>query len=179
MEFYDTRLITRFVRPGEYSGIEKWIIADIARATQRVIVASAWFSSVPMAEAIEICLAPRRWVITNDSADLSSDARWVYDFLSGWAQYGLSREQGDIDRYRFKAVNAQPGIMHHKFVVTDDTVRFGSYNFTHSADQLNYEFMAEVWSKEIADEFEREAAHILGIDVPHAPSKPTQPEGDA
>ena len=46
------------------------------------------------------------------------------------------------------------GLMHHKVIIIDEnTVIFGSYNFTNSAETKNDENLIVVYNKEIAAQF--------------------------
>lgn len=53
----------------------------------------------------------------------------------------------------------QNGVMHHKFIVADNAVWFGSFNFTFNA-RNNYETLARVESEEIAGIFWEESKRM-------------------
>lgn len=53
------------------------------------------------------------------------------------------------------------GVMHHKFIVADGVVWFGSFNFTFNA-RNNYETLARVAVNEVADQFWEEASAMAG-----------------
>jgi phosphatidylserine/phosphatidylglycerophosphate/cardiolipin synthase-like enzyme len=67
--------------------------------------------------------------------------------------------QAGLDVYR----DGNPGQMHHKIIIVDEeTVIFGSYNFTNSAETRNDETLMVVYNEQIAAQFLAEFQRVYG-----------------
>lgn len=177
---------------------------DIRVATDRVAIASAWFTDTAIAEAFVASPAYHKVAVFNQH-DLARGSRKAVSmvqkhiaelieaegmaykkrdnlfqlFYPTWMEEWMS-EQVSIDEFRAKEKDArekankqipiiqigrdgiigskdwQNGIMHHKFIVADDVVWFGSFNFTYNAKN-NYETLARVDDSDTAALFWIEA----------------------
>lgn len=169
---------------------------DLRSATDRVVIASAWFTDTSIAEAFIVSPAYHKIAVFNQH-DLARGSRkavnMVTDHINDLAQ--AERQKREEWRLTFKSENPtyfnsyfepsdliakykaiesrnplrneakagvvgskdwQNGIMHHKFIIADDVVWFGSFNFTYNA-RNNYETLARVDDEDTATFFWIEA----------------------
>lgn len=76
------------------------------------------------------------------------------------------------DQIKFKVSNAS-GLMHHKFIIIDRwLLGLGSYNFTNSADNYNYEsftFISAYQAPELIASYLKEFYDLMGLELTHPP----------
>lgn len=106
-------------------GAGKAAVAFIDGARRRVWLAGYSFTSAPIAQALH--RAKEKGVEVRVVLDKSNNA----ERYTG-ATY-LKNAGVDV------VINSRYPIMHHKFIVADDDVAFGSMNFTKAGDQKNAE----------------------------------------
>jgi phosphatidylserine/phosphatidylglycerophosphate/cardiolipin synthase-like enzyme len=125
-------------------------------ADQEILVAMYAFTSVELAYAL--LRARDRGVDVRVILDAEFDSKSYNSVASFLATHGIpvARVSG-VDRQSQAA-----GLMHQKFVVVDyATVASGSYNWTHSADELNDESLLIFRNaRSLANEFRAEFARL-------------------
>lgn len=132
-------------------GCQDAVIYEIQRARKSIDVAMYAFTSRPIARAI--LDAYRRGV----KVRVVMDKRFATS--SRFSKYSFLKKRG----IPVKLVSPPPGkggrvgLMHHKFAVIDGKVLLtGSFNWTASAEKLNYENLLVFYSERIAKIYERE-----------------------
>jgi hypothetical protein len=132
------------------------LFADIRGVSRRLYLASAWLTNTHIAELVAIIRVPEKCVILN-AADLQRPG--------GHAAVDILR-QHDPATWDNRLVHVlgsgdwQEGVMHCKFVVADDVVWVGSYNFTWQA-QRNYEVLLRIEDQQLADTFVVESRQMI------------------
>ena len=158
-----------FARP-KCSQLSQMIVEKVSAASRRILVAVYTFSSLEIASAIvkkfnqkksdgrvfEVCVL----------VDPFSEAPWgklKNFYLAGVpvlifnSKLFLSAVHGrPVEDFVKKEGSKSWGfnsIMHNKYIIIDDEVFFGSYNFTFSANFRNCETLAHTDERRIVDEF--------------------------
>ncbi|HXI15189.1 MAG TPA: phospholipase D-like domain-containing protein [Chloroflexota bacterium] len=153
----DVRLF--FNRPARPLSIDA-LLSDIEKATSRVTAASAWFTNREIARAILRSKAERKVVILN-ATDLRRDGTSpILEMLGGGALGAPGPHSFRNGVYVAGGVDFRQGVMHHKFVVADDIVWTGSYNFTYQAAK-NYELLIRIADKAVAEAFYWETLEVV------------------
>jgi len=150
-----------FARP-KCSQLSQMIVEKVSKASRRVLVAVYTFSSLEIASAIVKNFNQKKSVLV----DPFSDAPWgklKNFYLAGVpvlvfnSKLFLSAVHGrPVEDFVKKDDGKAWGlnsIMHNKYIVIDDEVFFGSYNFTFSANFRNCETLAHTDERRIVDEF--------------------------
>ncbi len=131
------------------------VIYEINRARKSIDVAMYAFTSRPIARALVD--AHRRGVrvrviMDKKFAEKSRFSKHIYLMKRGIPVKLVSPPPG---------VRGRVGLMHHKFAVIDGRVLLtGSFNWTASAEKLNYENLLVFHSEEMAAIYEREFNRI-------------------
>lgn len=126
---------------------------DMQMATERLLVASAWFTDSDIADIIIRSRATIRIVIMNRSdVDRGKAAKRI----AGDFEFAAEMDDPVLFISILGAQDFRKGVMHHKFVVADDIAWCGSSNLTYQS-RSNYENLIRIESKDIADQFAREA----------------------
>lgn len=141
-----------FNRPGHPVPIHR-LREDMRAARIRIGLASAWFTDDETATAFVSSSAELKVAVLS-AADLKRDGSST--------AVDLLRSAPGATVAIVGTGNWQAGVMHHKFVVTDDVVWFGSYNFTHQA-RRNYETLVRMESPGLAETFWAEATYLAGL----------------
>ncbi len=158
-----------FARP-KCSQLSQMIVEKVSKASRRVLVAVYTFSSLEIASAIVKNFNQKRTEGRVFEAcvlvDPFSDAPWgklKNFYLAGVpvlvfnSKLFLSAVHGrPVEDFVKKEESKSWGlnsIMHNKYIVIDDEVFFGSYNFTFSANFRNCETLAHTDERRIVDEF--------------------------
>src|SRR5882724_4057516 len=148
------------------------LIDDIVSARTRLAVASAWFTDAAVAAAIIKSHAQTKIVFLN-TADLGRGYRRAYEALRQYFEAfdGRIGNGSSVEKriYLLGSGDWQEGVMHHKFILIDQTIVWtGSYNLTQHAKK-NYETIlliddadtsAQFWDE--VDELRREELLFLG-----------------
>jgi len=117
----------------------------INNAKHEIVIASAWFTRMDIAQAIVNSHAKMKFVVLN-AADLFRKD----ELISGHKVAQYLREKG-IPTYvagEFKMTEKYPKMMHAKVAVIDDYVLVGSMNW--SSSQQNYEIVLEIKDSDLA-----------------------------
>lgn len=148
---------TFFSRPGSKKDIEEAIIKDIEKAKSRVLIASAFFNSAQIAQALVNKPINDKRVILNVNDTNRFKSKEVRDIL----HYGNISycEVGTIYSNYTEAYKTGTH-MHHKFIIIDDVVWVGSYNLTDEAATRNWENMLRIDIKNITEEYLKEFEQI-------------------
>ncbi|WP_342615071.1 phospholipase D-like domain-containing protein [Peribacillus frigoritolerans] len=143
-----------FSRPGTNKVIVEEIIKDIRGAKERILVAMAYFTDKDIWDELDKKALNEKKIVLNASDILRRENNQKKTLL-------LERSKGEDtvllgtitkdNRGKDKSTH-----MHHKFLVIDDVVWVGSYNFTLSARDRHWENMIRIQNKQIADEFKKE-----------------------
>lgn len=147
------------------------LILDVQQAKRRLVVASAWLSDMAFVEAITASTAATKQFILN-ATDVQrlTYKHAVYEALSSHCKELPDKRRLDV----LGSGTWQDGIMHHKFVVCDDVLWVGSFNFTEQA-QHNFENMVRIEASSAAGAFAAEAKRIVetfsDFDNPESVSK--------
>lgn len=148
--YSDSKNISVYFSPR--GGASDAIINEIDRANKTIDIAIYDFTSRPIYQAL--IRAKDRGVKIRIVMD-SHEAKTKY------SKYELLREQGvpikllpDANMPGFGNLRA---LMHNKFAIIDNSIVItGSYNWTASAEKLNYENLLIIRSKELANIYEEE-----------------------
>lgn len=152
-----------FNRPDRALPIDD-LVQEVQAATERVVLASAWFTHVGMAQAILDCQARTKIVILS-RGDLKRGDYQAYKRIEN-SHYITSRQHGS-GLYILGSAAWEAGIMHHKFCLIDYKVVWtGSYNYTINASR-NYETLLRIESPRVNEEFWDEAMSIIGEEPYH------------
>jgi phosphatidylserine/phosphatidylglycerophosphate/cardiolipin synthase-like enzyme len=156
-----------FNKPVRAFGAEQ-IAREIKGATKKVAIASAWFTDIDIAQALIDSPAPFKMAILN-GADIQRGSKQAYELLKKYFEPTGGRfiKPGEIPHGLFVLGSSdwQEGVMHHKFVLIDDSVVWaGSYNLTFQA-RKNYETMLRIDDKNVSEQFWTEAK-ALAAEVP-------------
>jgi hypothetical protein len=135
------------------------LLSDMASARNRLVLASAWFTDRQIAQTFVDSPAKVKLALLSKS-DLARDK-------NGGAVQIIKDSR--VPLAVLGTTDWREGTMHHKFVVADDVVWLGSYNFTAQA-QKNYENIVRVDEKECANQFADEAIRIVGYAERQAPT---------
>jgi len=122
---------------------------DIASARKRLAIASAWFTHNDIAKSFLSSPATEKIFLMN-----GSDVK-----RNGGSKATKSIIEKSMPDYRLSLLGGESfeeGVMHHKFIVADDILWCGSFNFTYQALK-NYEFLIRINNQELADQFYMEA----------------------
>ena len=140
---------------------------DMRSARDRLVLASAWFTDDETAQAFAESRATLRLAIVSRS-DLNrpGGSRQAVEILQRAQQKNCVLSIIGTGDWR-------TGVMHHKFVVADNIVWVGSYNFTYQAKR-NYENLMRVASAELAEKFWAEALALTGVKVTMPAPKPVR-----
>jgi phosphatidylserine/phosphatidylglycerophosphate/cardiolipin synthase-like enzyme len=126
------------------------LLGEIESSRQSIIIASAWFTDTHIAAALVRSPAARKILISNRS-DLTRGNRKAYQ---------MCYDAPDIAVYALGSENWQEGVMHHKFIVTDEAVWLGSYNFTYQA-RSNYENLVRIAANDVRQAYIDECETLL------------------
>jgi phosphatidylserine/phosphatidylglycerophosphate/cardiolipin synthase-like enzyme len=143
-----------FNRPGAPLPIDR-LLDDIRRAGERVVVASAWFTSRDVARALQWSNAGQKYAILSAGDLTRPGSREAAQLL---------RADPNVEVAVRGSADWQRGTMHHKFVVIDHrTVWTGSYNLTVQAGR-NFETLLRIDDARVNARFWKEACHLLGLE---------------
>ena len=128
-----------FNRPGKESEIYNRIYKELKSAQHRILVAMAFFSDEEL----------RNTIINNKNVD---DKRIILnnsDLLRDYKEDSLkpSLKWAQEESYIVSLgtfTNDYPSNMHHKFLIIDNCIWVGSYNFTKYAKDKNWESMVRI-----------------------------------
>ncbi|USK62252.1 phospholipase D family protein [Peribacillus asahii] len=140
-----------FSRPGSKKEIQESLSKDIKDADERILIAMGYFSDKEMKKILQNSNATDKRIIHNynDTAKLK---------IKNFESTILGKEW---DRKSNLKENICKGSsMHHKFIVIDDIVWMGSYNFTSAAQECNWESMIRIESKELSMQFRSEFEYM-------------------
>jgi phosphatidylserine/phosphatidylglycerophosphate/cardiolipin synthase-like enzyme len=143
------------------------LIRDVRGASDRLAVASAWFTNREVARAIIDSPSPLKLVYLNASDLRRGGSSPVYEMLKTGVNARLADPSpAQIEAQRRWGVGEQgvfvlgsgdwtEGVMHHKFVIADAVVWAGSYNLTYHAAH-NYEYLLRLTEYAVVDSFWQE-----------------------
>jgi len=138
-----------FNRPDQAVPIDD-LLQDIEAATQRVVLASAWFTDYTIAQAIVECRATLKLTLLNKS-DIQRGERTAYKRLT---------EAPGVHVCVLGTDSFEDGVMHHKFCVIDRALVWnGSFNYTLQA-RRNYETLLRIDDPAINGQFWQEAMQL-------------------
>jgi phosphatidylserine/phosphatidylglycerophosphate/cardiolipin synthase-like enzyme len=147
------------------------LVRDLHIAQYRLVVASAWFTDITVAQAIIDSRAETKIVILNRS-DIQRGEKEAYRRVFQNPYLKSGRHGSGL--YILGGASWEQGVMHHKFCLMDyRTVWTGSYNYTMQA-RRNYETLLRIDSMAVNDEFWDEAMHLIE-DVPYVDDQTDAP----
>lgn len=144
------------------------IIADILSARYKLYVASAWFTDTEIADAFIASPAANKGALFN-AADINRNSRAAYKRLDSYfVKWNASKAECWALWPAWEGIfvigshdNWQEGVMHHKFILVDDSIVWvGSYNFTFQA-RSNYENLLRIDDKETVAQFWNEVYELV------------------
>lgn len=134
------------------------LIQEVDAATERVVLASAWFTHVGLSQALIDCQACTKIVILS-RGDLKRGDYQAYKRIEN-NPYIMTRQHGS-GLYILGSSSWESGIMHHKFCLIDYRIVWtGSYNYTINASR-NYETLLRIDSTRLNEKFWSEAMSII------------------
>lgn len=140
-----------FNKPVRPAGIADAMIADIRAAKARLLIASAWFTETRIAQAFIDSPIAFKSVVLN-RADLNRPgSHKAIEML-------MAHDPGMI--FTLGSADFTEGVMHHKFIISDDVVWTGSFNLTYQASK-NYENAIRIADKAITDLFYEEYGSLV------------------
>ncbi len=136
---------------------EAQIVQLIAHAKKRILLASYSFTSNEIAKALKNARARGiKMQLVLDKSNLNGK----YSRATYLANAGV-----DI------RINSRYAIMHHKFIIVDQAVGFGSMNFTRAGDRKNAEnFNIFHHAPNLVRVYEQEFVRLYDESKPYAPS---------
>lgn len=150
-----------FVSPVVDQTIEPRIIEAVDLAEDQVLIALYSFTDDELGAAV--VRAHLRgvavYILMDDGQDSDSQGREWPNLVAAGVPVAIEHETG---------------LLHHKFVVIDgETVITGSYNWSDSADDNNFENSVFIQCEEIATQFVNQfcyiARYVIGLDWPICP----------
>lgn len=150
----NTQLDVFFSRPGTNKVIVEEVIKDIQGAEERILVAMAFFTDEDIWKELDEKSLMEKKIVLN-AADIlrrenNEKKTLLLERLKTEDTVLLGTFTKDNQGYD-KSTH-----MHHKFLVIDDIVWVGSYNFTISARDRHWENMVRIQDKQIAEQFKEE-----------------------
>ncbi|WP_088293284.1 phospholipase D-like domain-containing protein [Bacillus mycoides] len=133
-----------FARPGSNTEISDRVVLEIKYAKKRVLVAMAYFSDENVINILKETKITKRAIINR--ADKNSTN------ISDMFEAKDSVTLGD-----------EASLMHHKFLVVDDVLWIGSYNFSNNAKKYHWENMLRITDSEIVNQFVYEFDNMFRI----------------
>lgn len=145
-----------FNRPERPAPIDE-LIDEIRLSQARIVLASAWFTDVGIAQAILDSRAKRKIVILNRT-DMNREDRAAYkrivERIHSWGP------DAHLELVIAGGTNFVEGVMHHKFCVIDYRIVWtGSFNFTVHA-RRNYEALLRIEDPVVNGIFWEEAEYL-------------------
>jgi len=139
-----------FNRPDQAVPVDD-LLQDIESATQRIVLASAWFTDHSIAQAIIDSRAATKLALLNKS-DIQRGERVAYRRLM---------EAPSVHVCVLGTDSFEDGVMHHKFCLIDRALVWtGSFNFTLHA-RRNYETLLRIDDPMINEQFWQEAVQLV------------------
>ncbi|MDR7078409.1 hypothetical protein J2Y03_003461 [Neobacillus niacini] len=151
-----------FVVPGDNHEIQDRVFTDVKYAKYRVYVAMAFLEDNKLIEAIKQTKAPTKLVL---------NAQSIVDAMTRqYRPLDIYKSLGDKSVFiselgtKSTAGNSKKTHMHHKFVIVDDILWIGSYNFTNAADSRHWENMLRIRDPQLVRRFLKEfmRMYLLG-----------------
>jgi hypothetical protein len=159
-----------FNRPDRVIPLED-LTHDIHHAQDRIVLASAWFTNVEVAQAILESHARTKIVILS-RGDLKRGDYQAYKRIDNDLHIKNRRHGSGL--YILGSSSWDEGIMHHKFCLIDSHVVWtGSYNYTGHAKR-NYETLLRIQSLHVNKAFWAETMILIGHE-PYADDAIDQP----
>lgn len=129
-----------------------FLIHDILKAKVRVGMAAAWFTDTTIARAIIDSAAQRKLIILNQ-ADIRRESVKAYKMiLDASEKCSVSQDNNEFCIFVEGGENWKSGVMHNKYIVLDNIVWTGSYNFTFNA-RKNNENIIRLNNKNVSDAY--------------------------
>ncbi|MGN8844763.1 phospholipase D-like domain-containing protein [Niallia sp. HCP3S3_B10] len=132
-----------FTRPGRRSEIRDRLLLDLKHAKQRIYVAMAFINDNEFLEVIGKFDSQKKFIINNNANRHRIETT---AYTKECVQLG-----GVVNGE--ESVNS---LMHHKFVIIDETLWLGSYNATEHAAQIHWENMIRITDEQVIAQFVRE-----------------------
>jgi len=123
-------------------------LKDIRGARSRLVIASAWFTDTNLANAFLQNPTTTKFALLNRS-DLKRN---------GGSKAANSLIKANL-AFPLGSENWEEGVMHHKWIIADDVVWVGSYNFTFQA-RKNFETLLRISDTDTASIFFQEAVTL-------------------
>lgn len=143
-----------FTRPGKEEEVTYYLVGDIRYAKKRILLAMAYFSDTKILREIKENPRAEKKFLFNKS-DVIRDSEISMGLIrDGYDVVSLGTCQIKSKQEESKIVNSS--LMHHKFIIIDDVVWIGSYNFSRNAREKNWENMIRIKDKEVVDRFVQE-----------------------
>jgi phosphatidylserine/phosphatidylglycerophosphate/cardiolipin synthase-like enzyme len=144
--FVNGTMIETYFSPDD--GVSDVIVALLENAEESIYFMAYSFTSDPISEAIQSRARDGVTVAgVMDYSQVASNQGGEYDVL---AQAGIDVREDGIE-----------GLMHHKvFIIDEEIVITGSYNFSRSAEERNDENIIIIYNAEIAREFLKEFERV-------------------
>ena len=131
-------------------GVEKQVVARLAKARQQIAFMAFAFTSKPIAGIMEKRLKA------------GTRLRGVVEKRNAGSRYSVHKQLNacGADIY----IDGNPNTMHHKVIVVDDhLVMTGSYNFSASAEERNDENLIMIHDPDLATTFLGEIERVIAI----------------
>jgi uncharacterized protein affecting Mg2+/Co2+ transport len=127
-----------FSRPGSKKEIKERLLTDIKYATKKLLVAAYYFTDEDIAYEIKHSKA--------------HDKRIVYNYNNSAKLNSLFNDKELISKISAPLGNNYSN-MHHKFIITDNTLWTGTYNLSFNAESNNWENMLRIQDERIVKQF--------------------------
>lgn len=139
-----------FTRPGKEEEVTYYLIGDIRYAKKRILLSMAYFSDYEILGEIKENPRAEKMFLFNKSDVVNNQTTYNTLVESGYNVTLLGTHQRISDK------KTKTSSMHHKFIIIDDVVWLGSYNFSQNARENNWENMIRIEDKRIVEIFVRE-----------------------
>ncbi|HFT2186413.1 TPA: phospholipase D family protein [Bacillus cereus] len=158
-----------FINPGNFKHLKDSLVDDLKKANERILVAIGFLNDAEIIKAIRDNKNVKEKRVILNEVDVEGATN--YAKKKGWP-LPKSRKWLDEKLYVVTLGEADPDSpnhMHHKFVIIDNQLWTGTYNFTYGAIQRNWEcmlrFPAEEQYTNLIKEFEDEFYRLFRLGI--------------
>jgi len=156
-----------FVNPGNHQQVKDEIIADINKAKERILVATGFANDNEIINAIRSNTRVKEKRVLLNIVDIESAIK--RNLAKGW---GKPVTQKWLEEKLYVVAigdSANLNHMHHKFIIIDNQLWFGSFNLTYGAINRNWESLLRFPNNkkysDLIKNFEREFYRMFRLGI--------------
>lgn len=136
------------------------LIRDMHAAKKRVHVVSAYFTSTLIAETFAALDVPEKVVILNAADKARPGAHAAIELVRAANIRDNKDSPWDGYVHILGSNDWKEGVMHCKYMLADDVLWVGSYNFTYQA-KSNYEVLLRIEDRDVAEVFAQQSQRMI------------------